>query len=96
MRTSPAGRTGGPQQYEIRFEGHLDPRWAATFDGFAISSEGDGTTAVRGPVADQAALHGLLQILRDVALPLISVTPLDPHEPNGPGTHPVDPERTAT
>jgi hypothetical protein len=96
MRTSPAGRTGGPQQYEIRFEGHLDPRWAATFDGFAISSEGDGTTAVRGPVADQAALHGLLQILRDIALPLISVTPLDRTSRTALSPHPVDPERTAT
>jgi hypothetical protein len=61
-------------QYEIRVDGHLGTRWAAWFDGLAITSEGDGTTVLRGPVVDQAALHGLLQKLRDVGIPLISLT----------------------
>ena len=60
-------------QYEIRVDGHLGTRWAAWFDGLAITSEGDGTTVLRGPVVDQAALHGLLQKLRDVGIPLISL-----------------------
>jgi hypothetical protein len=60
-------------RYEIRLQGHLDARWAAWFDGLSLSVENDGTTILRGPVADQAALHGLLQRVRDVGLPLLSV-----------------------
>jgi hypothetical protein len=44
----------------------------------SLTNESDGTTSIRGPVTDQAALHGLLQRLRDTGLPLISVTQLDP------------------
>jgi len=61
-------------QYEIRLDGHLGTRWAAWLDGLAISCESDGTTVLRGSVVDQAALHGLLQKLRDVGIPLISLT----------------------
>ena len=61
-------------QYEIRVDGHLGTRWAAWFDGLAITGEEDGTTVLRGSVVDQAALHGLLQKLRDVGVPLISLT----------------------
>ncbi len=60
-------------QYEIRVNGHLGTRWAAWFDGLAIASERDGTTVLRGSVIDQAALHGLLQKLRDVGIALISL-----------------------
>lgn len=62
-----------PGAYEIRIQGHLDTRWAAWFDGLTLSNEPDGTTLVSGPVADQAALHGLLQRVRDTGLPLVSV-----------------------
>jgi hypothetical protein len=65
-------------RYEIRVKGHLASRWAAWFDGMCLTNENDGTTSMRGPVTDQAALHGLLQRLRDTGLPLISVTRLDP------------------
>lgn len=61
-------------QYEIRVDGHLGTRWTRWFDGLAITSESDGTTVLRGSVVDQAALHGLLQKLRDVGIPLISLT----------------------
>ena len=64
--------------YEIRVRGHLASRWADWFDGMSLTNESDGTTSIRGPVTDQAALHGLLQRLRDTGLPLISVTQLDP------------------
>jgi hypothetical protein len=64
--------------YEFRVRGHLAPRWAAWLDGMSLTNESDGTTSIRGPVTDQAALHGLLQRLRDTGLPLISVTQLDP------------------
>jgi hypothetical protein len=67
--------TGVPQ-YEIRVRGHLGPRWTAWFDGLSLTIEDDGITVIRGPVVDQAALHGVLQKLRDVGLPLVSVTPL--------------------
>jgi hypothetical protein len=63
--------------YEIRVKGHLGPRWAAWFDGLSITEGEDGTTALRGPVVDQAALHGLLQKLRDLGIPLVSLTQLD-------------------
>jgi hypothetical protein len=73
-----------PTRYEIRLNGRLDPRWAAWFDGLTLTSDSDGTTALRGVVVDQAALHGLLQRLRDVGLPLISVTPLPDNPQEGP------------
>ena len=65
-------------RYEIRVKGHLDRRWSAWFDGMTLTTAGDGTTTMAGPVVDQAALHGLLQRLRDTGLPLISVRQLDP------------------
>ena len=71
-------------RYEIRVDGHLQPRWTTWFDGFTVTTEPDGTTAVRGTVPDQAALHGLLQRIRDMGLRLISVTPLDPPAPPAP------------
>ena len=85
MSTFPAGRSDPPPRYEIRLKGHLEPRWAAWFDGLSLTTENDGTTAIRGPVVDQAALHGLLQRLRDVGLPLISVTQLEQPTPLAPG-----------
>ena len=64
-------------QYEIVIDGHLSARWEAWFDGFTIANEADGTTVLRGLVVDQAALHGLLQRLRDLGIPLISLTPVE-------------------
>ena len=46
--------------YEIRLKGHLSNRWAGRFEGLTITLEDDGNTLLTGPVADQAALHGLL------------------------------------
>jgi hypothetical protein len=68
-------------QYEIVVDGHLGPRWTSWFDGFALTREADGTTVLRGAVVDQAALHGLLQKLRDLGIPLLALTQLD-HEGN--------------
>ena len=61
--------------YEIRLDGHLDERWTAWFDGMSVEPEPGGVTVLRGAVADQAALHGLLARLRDLGVPLISVVP---------------------
>ena len=62
--------------YEIRIRGHLAPRWGSWFDGLTLTLDPDGTTVIRGEVADQAALHGLIQKVRDIGLPLVSVTPI--------------------
>jgi hypothetical protein len=66
-------------RYEIRLRGHLDPRWAAQFEGLSLTQESDGTTLIAGPVVDQAALHGLLRRVRDLGLPLVSVRDVEPH-----------------
>ena len=71
-----------PQLYEIRLKGHLDDRWAEWFEGLNITLEEDGNTLLTGPVIDQAALHGLLKKVRDLGLPLVSVSPLE----HGPST----------
>ena len=67
--------------YALRVQGRLDARWASRFDGCALTDGEDGTTVITGAVPDQAALHALLQVLRDLGLPLLSVTPLDPEPP---------------
>jgi hypothetical protein len=77
-----------PGRYEIRLKGHLDSRWASWFDGLALSNESDGTTLIRGSVVDQAALYGLLQKMRDMGMPLVSVTQVDPDQPDVPATDP--------
>jgi hypothetical protein len=76
--TEPDGRTvqmrdtARSSRYEIRVEGVLDPRWTAWFEGLAIGSD-DSQTVISGPVADQAALHGLLNRIFDLGVVLISV-----------------------
>ena len=74
--------------YEIRVKGHLDSRWGPWFDGMGLTPESDGTTLIHGHVVDQAALHGLLQRIRDTGLPLVSVTQVEPDQPYLPGTDP--------
>jgi hypothetical protein len=63
--------------YEIRLKGRLDDRWAAWFEGMTLSRGADGTTVLRGRVADQAALHGVLGKVRDLGLPLVAVCRVD-------------------
>jgi hypothetical protein len=79
-----AGDRHEPGRYEIRLKGHLDRRWAAWFDGLSLTHQSDGTTVIHGPIADQAPLHGLLQKVRDVGLPLVSVICVEPDRPGDP------------
>lgn len=69
--------------YEIRLEGHLDARWASSLE-VAVAHQRDGTTTLRAVAADQSALHGLLQRIRDLGLPLVSITRLSPAQPSAP------------
>jgi hypothetical protein len=64
------------RQYQIAIQGHLHPRWSEWFDNLIITQEPDGTTTLRGPVADRAALYGLINKLRDMGLTLLSVEAL--------------------
>lgn len=63
--------------YQIRIEGHLDDQWTSWFGGMTITLEENGDTLLTGPVADQAALFGLLKKIRDLGLPLISIDRVD-------------------
>ena len=67
-----------PEWYEIRIKGHLDDKWADWFEGLTITREDNGETLLIGPVVDQAALHGLLRKVRDLGMPLLSVTRVKP------------------
>ena len=64
--------------YQIRVKGHLDHQWTDWFDGLTITLEEDGDTLLTGPVVDQSALHGLLKKVRDLGMPLVSVSPVEP------------------
>ncbi len=60
--------------YRIRVRGHLHNRWSEWFGGLAVQRQEDGTTVLVGPVADQAALHGVIVRIRDLGLPLLTVS----------------------
>ena len=70
--------TSNAQHYEIRLKGHLEARWSNRFEGLTITPEENGDTLLSGPVVDQAALHGLLKKVRDLGMPLVSVSPVEP------------------
>ena len=64
---------GQQTTYRIRIQGQLGPEWSSWFVGLAVRPEPDGTTVLRGQLADQSALHGLLTAIRDLGLSLVSV-----------------------
>ena len=71
------------QFYEIRIKGHLDKSWADWFNGLAIIHEDNGDTLLSGSLPDQAALHGVLNRLRDLGIQLISVNPVEDVQASG-------------
>lgn len=62
-----------PGRCELRLKGHLDKRWTDWFEGLTFTHESDGTTLLAGLLTDQAVLHGVLNRIRDLGLPIISV-----------------------
>ena len=70
-----------PLVYQLRLEGYLEDQWADSFGGMSVSREENGDTLLTGPVVDQAMLHGLLKKVRDLGLPLVSVNPVEPGQP---------------
>ena len=66
-----------PEVYQIRIKGHLGRQWTDWFSGLSITLEDNGDTVLTGPVVDQAALHGLLKKVRDLGMPLVSVSPVE-------------------
>jgi hypothetical protein len=67
--------------YEIRVKEPIDPHWVAWFDGFTISQAENGETIIAGPVVDKAALHGLLAMIGELNLTLISVVKIESSNP---------------
>lgn len=83
MSAADATTPGPPESelHEIRLKGHLDDRWADSLEGLRITRERDGSTTLCGALADQAALHGVLNRIRDLGLPIISVRRVLPDIP---------------
>ena len=77
-----------PMSYQIRLKGHLDREWTDWFEGLTITLEEDGETLLTGLVVDQAALYGLLKKVRDLGMPLVSVSQVQFNE-----THPYGPKK---
>jgi len=63
-----------PMVYQIRIKGHLGSGWSDWFGGLTITLSDNGDTLLTGPVVDQAALFGLLKKVRDLGMPLVSVS----------------------
>jgi len=80
VETQCGQRCSQPERYEIRFKGHLSSFRAQTFEGLEMVQGPDGETVLTGPVIDQAALHGILNKIRDLGVPLWSVRRLAPDD----------------
>ena len=77
-----------PTIYEIRIRGHLSTQWADWFEGLEIALEENGDTLLIGAVIDQAALYGVLKKVRDLGMPLLSITSLEASQQDESGDDP--------
>ena len=68
--------------YRIVVKGHIDHTWSSWFDGLTIVQTDTDETILSGPLADQSALHGVLIKVRDLGLPLVSLTRIEPGKPD--------------
>jgi hypothetical protein len=82
QKRNPKTGPGQPTVYQIRIKGYLGSQWTDWFEGLTITLEEDGDTLLTGPVIDQAALYGFLKKVRDLGLPLVSVSPVGPGRPD--------------
>ena len=82
------------ETYRICIKGHLALHWSEWFDGMTITHLDNGETVLEGPVIDQAALHGMLNHIRDLGLSLLAVDRLEPGEDNNDKTRSVTSETT--
>ena len=73
-----------PLVYQIRIKGHLGRQWTDWFGGLTITLEDNGEMLLTGPVVDQAALHGVLRKVRDLSMPLLSVSRVEPGQAEAP------------
>jgi hypothetical protein len=87
---NPATDSNEPRAYQIRLKGHLGNEWAEWFGGLSITLADNGDTLLTGLAIDQAALHGLLKKVRDLGMPLVSVSPVEPGSPTTLGTGQAD------
>ena len=71
--------------YKIRLKGHLGPQWTDWFGGATLRLEANGETLLTCPVADQAALHGLLRKVRDLGMPVLAVIRIEPGQADASG-----------
>jgi hypothetical protein len=81
-------------RYTIRVQGHLDAHWSEWLDGMTLTQEAGGTTRLEGPIIDQAALHGVLNKLRDLRLTIITLERLGAGDTAAPPSQ-EPPESTA-
>jgi hypothetical protein len=72
-----------PMIYQIRLKGHIASHRRRSFEDLTLTMEENGDTLLTGVVTDQAALHGLLRKVRDLGLPLLEVTHIQPRQADG-------------
>jgi hypothetical protein len=87
---NPQPEPSQPVVFQIRLKGHLGSEWTDWFGGLTITLEEGGDTLLTGPVVDQAALHGLLRTIRDLGIPLVSVSPVKAAPPTRLGPDQAD------
>ena len=79
-KLNPKSNFRQPSIYQIKIMGHLGNQWSDWFDGLTITQDEEGNTLLTGPVVDDAALHGLLQKVRDLGMQLLSVNRVAPDQ----------------